>query len=117
MKRNNVTLTNDDMNGLSDWLSSTWDKVSATADKAIDSSVQKLIDQNADKAVALAQTTINKYAQQNPEKVAQAQENMATMATDTFRKFVANNKWYLIGGGVALLAGIGAIVYFSRKKA
>lgn len=105
-----------DMNGLSDWLSSTWSKLSDKADATIDASVQKLIDQNADKALALAQTTIDKYATQNPEAVAKAQSNTIALASDTFRKFVANNKWYFIGGGVTLLAGIGAIVYFSRKK-
>lgn len=105
-----------DMNGLSDWLSSTWDKVTDKADTAIDASVQKLIDQNADKVLSLAQTTVDKYATQNPEAVAKAQSNMTALASDTFRKFVADNKWYFIGGGVTLLAGIGAIVYFSRKK-
>ena len=105
-----------DMNGLSDWLSSTWTKLSDKADTAIDASVQKLINQNADKALSLAQTTIDKYATQNPDAVAKAQSNITALASDTFRKFVADNKWYFIGGGVTLLAGIGAIVYFSRKK-
>lgn len=114
--KRDFTLHGGDMNGLSDWLSSTWSKLSDKADATIDASVQKLIDQNADKALSLAQTTIDKYATQNPEAVAKAQSNMTALASDTFRKFVADNKWYFIGGGVTLLAGIGAIVYFSRKK-
>lgn len=97
-------------------LSETWNKLWSSATNSLSDAGQKLIDANKQALLDKAQVLINKEIQEDPNKVAEAQEKIAQVGTDTIRKIVANNKWYFIGGGVTLLAGFGAIVYFLRKK-
>ena len=114
------TIIGGDMNGYQAFdgfsLSDTWNKLWSSATDSLSDAGQKLIDANKQALLDKAQVLINKEIQEDPAKVAEAQEKFAQVGTDTIRKIVANNKWYFIGGGVTLLAGFGAIVYFSRKK-
>ena len=114
------TIIGGDMNGHQAFdgfsLSETWNKVWSSDTDSLSDAGQKLIDANKQALLDKAQILINKEIQEDPAKVAAAKEQIAQVGTEAFRKFVTDNKWYFIGGGVTLLAGIGAIVYFSRKK-
>lgn len=120
MGRLDYQIIGGDMNGPQAFdgfsLSDTWNKLWSSATDSLSDAGQKLLDANKQALLDKAQVLINKEIQEDPAKVAEAQEQIAQVGTATIRKIIADNKWYFIGGGVTLLAGFGAIVYFSRKK-